>query len=111
MLRFCRITERNSLRNSRNENGGRPRFTTLLNDVDDDDDVVLFDEVELLAVRSCDSPIVSSAAIAATAAAAALDCCFSLHAVGTILVSLDHGDTVCLPPQPPLPPIHPSISS
>lgn len=50
MLRFCRITERNSLRNSRNENGGRPRFTALLNDVDDDDDVVLFDEVELLAV-------------------------------------------------------------
>lgn len=86
MLRFCRITERNSLRNSRNENGGRPRFT-LLKDVDDDDDVVLLDEVEHLAVRSCDPQI------------------------GTILVSLDHdGDTVILPPPPP-PPTHPSISS
>lgn len=110
MLRFCRITERNSLRNSRNENGGRPRFTccgTLLNDVDDDDDVVLFDEVELLAVRSCDPSIVSSAAVATApaAAAAAFDCCFSWHAIGTILVSLDHGEAVNLLL------IHPSISS
>lgn len=107
MLRFCRITERNSLRNSRNENGCRPRLTAVLNDVDDDDDVVLFDDVELLAARSCDSQIVSSETVAAPAAVATevFDCCFSLHAIGTILVLLDHGDTVILPL------IHPSISS
>lgn len=44
--------------------------------------------------------------VAAAAATSAFDCCFSLHAIGTILVSLDHGDTVNLPLL-----IHPSISS
>lgn len=50
----------------------------------------------------------SSVAEASAAATPAFDCCFSLHAIGTILVSLDHGDTVT---PPPLPLIHPSISS
>lgn len=52
VLRFCRITDRSSLRISRNENGGRFRF--IFDRDDDEDDVVLFDEVEHLAVRSCD---------------------------------------------------------
>lgn len=53
VLRFaCRITDRNSLRISRNENGGR--FRLIFDKDDDEEDVVLFDEVEHLAVRSCD---------------------------------------------------------
>lgn len=40
------------MRISRNENGGRFRF--IFDRDDDEDDVVLFDEVEHLAVRSCD---------------------------------------------------------
>lgn len=52
MFRFCRITDRSSLRISRNENGGR--FRLILVRDDDEEDAVLLDEVEDLAVRSCE---------------------------------------------------------
>lgn len=52
MFRFCRITDRSSLRISRNENGARLRLIFVRDD--DKEDVVLLDEVEDLAVRSFD---------------------------------------------------------
>lgn len=87
LLRFCRITDRNSLRISRNENGGR--LCLILVRDDDEEDVVLLDEVEDLAVRSVFDPLMSD-----------VDC---WSAVGNRPTPPDHEGVTCLAP-PPAPP-------
>lgn len=84
LLRFCRITDRSSLRISRNENGGRLRLILVRDD--DEEDVVLLDEVEDLAVRSVFDPLMSD-----------VDC-LSLF-VGNRPTSVDHERVTCLTPS------------
>lgn len=86
LLRFCRITDRSSLRISRNENGGRLRLILVRDD--DEEDVVLLDEVEDLAVRSVFDPLMSD-----------VDC-LSLLLVGNRPTSVDHERVTCLTTAP-----------